>query len=99
MIVIIRPYREGMSSHIDIALLGRIGRSIEQDGIAAIPQQLLTDVAHEAVRLGVRPVLAGVLASPSHPPVARERAFGSVASGVARAYTLGVPTHTAPLAA
>ncbi len=88
-----------MSSRIDLALLDRIGRSIDHDGIAAIPDYLLTDVAHEAVRLGVRPVLAGVLSSSTHPPVARERAFGAVASAIGSAYAVGVPARAAGIAA
>ncbi len=88
-----------MSSRIDIALLDRIGRSIDQSGIAGIPQDLLTEVAHEAVRLGVRPVLAGVLASPQQAPVARERAFGLVAAGVDRAYGFAGAARTPVLAA
>jgi hypothetical protein len=88
-----------MTPRIDLDLLDRTGRSIEQHGIAAVPQSLLTDIAHEAVRLGVRPVLAAVLAGTDHPAVARERAFGSLASGVAHAKLHGAWHRDTPLAA
>jgi len=99
VIVIKDTYRESMSSRIDLALLDRIGRSIDHDGIVAVPAHLLTDVAHEAVRLGVQPVLAGVLSSSAHPSVARERAYGAVASAIASAYTVGAPARAAGIAA
>ncbi len=54
----------------------RIGRSIDERGLAAVPSAELLAVAHTARHLGGSSVLADVLADATEPDVARVRAFG-----------------------
>ena len=65
-----------------IADLDRVGSIIDRDGIGAVPERLLQTLADDAKALGVRPVAASVLVDPCDPPVARERAFAVLASGL-----------------
>lgn len=59
--------------------LDRIGRTIDIDGLRAVPAPLLDAVIASARQLRLRPVATAVLADPRAPTVARERAFGLVA--------------------
>ena len=86
MINTIWPYREGMNSQDHFAQLEQIGWTIECTGIGSVPQHVLLQIADDATRLGVRPIAAGVLADPSEPANARQRAFGLVASVLAETY-------------
>jgi hypothetical protein len=54
----------------------RIGRSIDERGLAAVPSAELLAVARTARQLGGSAVLAAVLADATEPDVARIRAFG-----------------------
>jgi hypothetical protein len=56
--------------------LERIGRSIDERGLAAVPADELRAVADTARELGGSAVLAAVLADPAEPDVTRVRAFG-----------------------
>ena len=62
--------------------LDRVGAIIDCDGIAAVPQHLLLAVAHDAKRLGIRPIATDVLIGHDDPDVARERAFSKVANSL-----------------
>lgn len=72
-----------MTSSISLSQLEQIGWTIDRSGLTDVPEQQLVQIAKEAIRLGVRPISAGVLADPSEPSVARQRAFGWVANGLA----------------
>jgi hypothetical protein len=73
----------GMTSSLSLTELEQIGWTIERSGLANVTDQRLAEIAHEAIQLGIRPIAAGVLADPSEPSVARQRAFGRIASGLA----------------
>ena len=75
-----------MTPQDHLAQLEHLGWTIEHSGIDSVPQQLLVQIADEATRLGVRPVAASVLADPSDPANARQRAFGTIAAGLAQIY-------------
>lgn len=65
-----------------IADLDRIGTIIDRDGLGAVPDHLLHDLARDAKSAGVRTVAASVLVDPADPIVARERAFAVLACGL-----------------
>lgn len=65
-----------------VADLDRLGVLIDRDGIDAVPRHLVDAVVDSATALGIRPVAKDVLADPSEPRVARERAFALVAFGL-----------------
>lgn len=72
-----------MTSPLSLLQLEQIGWTIDRSGLTVVPEPQLQQVAQEAIRLGVRPIAAGVLADPSEPSVVRQRAFGRVANGLA----------------
>ncbi len=72
-----------MTSSLSLTQLEQIGWTIDRSGLTEVSEQQLFQVAQEAIRLGVRPIAAGVLADSSEPSVARQRAFGWVANGLA----------------
>ena len=86
-----------MSSPVSLTQLDQIGWSIERRGIAGIPEQLITQIAEDAMRLGVRPIAASVLGNPDDPAVARERAFGLIAPGLAKTYVPDTPGRLSPV--
>ena len=75
-----------MTSQDHLAQLEQIGWTIEFTGIRSVPQHVLLQIADEATRLGVRPIAASVLADPTEPANARQRAFGLIASDLAETY-------------
>ena len=74
-----------MSTTLTLTDLDRIGRIIDTDGLDAVPAELLAGVVRDASLLGVRPIATAVFASIGDPTVARVRAFGRIAPGIARA--------------
>ncbi len=52
--------------------------TIAAGSITTIPHDRITTIAAEAAHLGASPVLAGIVADPAQPAVARARAFGLV---------------------
>lgn len=80
-----------MNSTVTLTQLDQIGWSIERGGIDKVPDQLLSQIANDAERLGVRPVAARVLADADNPAVARERAFGLIAPSLAKTYLPDTP--------
>jgi len=85
------PYLKGMTSNHRLSQLDQLGWTIDRRGIAGAPDQLIAQIAEDAIRLGVRPVAAGVFADPKDPAAARERAFGRIAQALARTYTADAP--------
>lgn len=65
-----------------LADLDRVGSIIDRDGIGAVPEPLLRTLADDAKTLGVRPIAASVMIDAHDPPVARERAFAILATGL-----------------
>jgi hypothetical protein len=76
---------------VSLTQLDQIGWTIERRGIAGVPDQVIAQIADDAVRLGVRPVSAGVLANPADPAAARERAFGRIAPALAKTSPADIP--------
>ena len=72
-----------MTSLLSLTQLEQLGWTIERSGLADVPEQQLLHIAHEAIRLGIRPIAANVLADPTVPSAVRQRAFGHVATGLA----------------
>ncbi|MBI4883501.1 MAG: hypothetical protein HY826_05540 [Actinobacteria bacterium] len=71
----------------------RMALTIDRRGINAIPVAALRELGFQAVSAGSSRIVAEVLADPCAPPVARERAFGIVAT------VLAGPRDRAPKAA
>lgn len=76
---------------VSLTQLDQIGWTIERRGITGVPDQLLARIADDAMRLGVRPVSAAVLADSEDPAAARERAFGRIAPALAKTYPADIP--------
>ena len=76
--------------------LDRIGSIIDRHGLAAVPDQLLQTLAHDAKEAGIRPVAASVLVDPNDPIVARERAFAVLACGLIGATSRRQPRMEVP---
>ncbi len=61
----------------------RLAWTIAERGIHAIPPAVLRDLGFQARSAGVQPILTEILLDGSAPPVARQRAFGHIASAIA----------------
>jgi len=73
------PYVGGMEPTATPQLLARFADHIAADGIALVPAELVAALVSAARAIGASDVLIGVVADPTEPPVARERAFGKLA--------------------
>jgi len=56
-------------------LLDRFSEAIEAEGIEAVPAEVMISFVEVARSVDASPVAIGVLADPTEPAVARERAF------------------------
>ncbi len=61
----------------------RLAWTIAERGIHAIPPAVLRELGFQARSAGVQPILTEILLDGSAPPVARQRAFGRIASALA----------------
>ncbi len=77
----------------------RLAWTIAERGIHAIPPAVLRDLGFQARSAGVQPILTEILLDGSAPPVARQRAFGHIASALARWRTRDSDPCTEPCAA
>jgi len=75
-------------------LLPDLAAAVERDGVAAHHRHL-RQVALDARRAGLSPVLADVLADADAPEVARLRAFGRLAAQLAGSVPPRLPGHGA----
>ena len=73
------PYVGDMEPTATPQLLARFADHIAADGIALVPAELVAALVSAARAVGASDVLIGVVADPTEPPVARERAFGKLA--------------------
>lgn len=86
-----RSYRVFMDTNA--RFIENLAADIDRSGIAAVEPTISAVVEH-ARSAGVNPVLLSVLADASEPEVARARAFGLVATHLARA--AGAPPSDEP---
>lgn len=75
-------------------LLSDLAAAVERDGVAAHDHEL-RDVALDARRAGLSPVLASIVADADAPEVARLRAFGRLAAQLAGFVPPRLPGHVA----
>ncbi len=63
-------------------LLSRFAAAIETNGIQLVPADLLADLVRAGRAVDASPIAIDVLVDPTEPWVARERAFGLVATQI-----------------
>ncbi len=79
--------------------IDRVAWTIADGGINAVSPAVLRELGFQARGVGVLPVLTEILLDRSAPPVARQRAFGRIASALGRRRTRDSDPCTEPCAA
>ena len=79
--------------------IDRVAWTIADGGINAVSPAVLRELGFQARGAGVEPVLTEILLNRSAPPVARQRAFGHIASALDRWRTRDTDPCTEPRAA
>ncbi len=64
--------------------IDRLAWTIADKGVHTIPTAVLRELGFEAHAAGAKPVFTEILLDASAPPVARQRAFGQIATLIAR---------------
>ena len=83
-----------MNQPLSINHLDRMAWTIDNSGFDSIPAAALRELGFEARRAGVGPAVAHTLVDTSVPLVVRQRAFGHVASKLARLWHHEASTPT-----
>ena len=73
----------------ELAAIDELARTIDRDGLSAVPAAAIGHVIDVGRAAEVSPVLAEVLADTNEPPAVRERAFGLLAMRILARATKG----------